>query len=60
MKKIFLYIIGGSALFAVALSLKSCSGDKSLKVTTEKVQYRNIMETVSADGNIPTYNYCKN
>jgi len=39
-------------LFALSLSLKSCSGDKTLKVTTEKVQYRQIMETVSADGNI--------
>ena len=52
MKKIFLYILGGSALFALALSLKSCSGDKTLKVTTEKTVYKNIMETVSADGNI--------
>jgi len=52
MKKLFLYIIGGSLLFALALMLKSCSGDKILKVTTEKTQYRNIMETVSADGNI--------
>lgn len=52
MKKIFLYILGGSLLFALTLILKSCSGDKTLKVTTEKVQYRNIMETVSADGNI--------
>lgn len=52
MKKIFLYILGGSLLFALTIILKSCSGDKTLKVTTEKVQYRNIMETVSADGNI--------
>src|ERR1700722_11116471 len=52
MKKIFLYILGGSLLFALTLMLKSCSGDKSLKVTTEKAQSRNIMETVSADGNI--------
>ncbi len=52
MKKIFIYILGGSLLFALALSLKSCSSDKTLKVTTEKAQYRNILETVSADGNI--------
>jgi HlyD family secretion protein len=52
MKKIFLYIIGGSVLFASVLALKSCSSDKTLKVTTEKVAYRQIMETVSADGNI--------
>lgn len=52
MKKIFLYILGGTMLFILTLSLKSCSGDKALKVSTEKAQYRNIMETVSADGNI--------
>src|SRR5580693_9255108 len=52
MKKLLIYILGGSTLFALALSLKSCSGDKTLKVATEKTQYRNIMETVSADGNI--------
>lgn len=52
MKKIFLYILGGSVLLALTIMLKSCSSDKTLKVTTEKVQYRNIMETVSADGNI--------
>lgn len=52
MKKVFLYILGGTLLFVFTLALKSCSGDKMLKVTTEKVQYRNIMETVSADGNI--------
>jgi len=52
MKKIFLYILGGSVLFALTLILKSCSSDKILKVTTEKTQYRSIMETVSADGNI--------
>src|ERR1700677_2133621 len=52
MKKILLYILGGTVLFASALSLKSCSSDKNLKVTTEKAQYRQIMETVSADGNI--------
>jgi len=47
-----LYIIGGTAFFCVALMLKSCSGDKAIKVSTEKVQYRDIIETVSADGNI--------
>lgn len=52
MKKIFLYILGGSILFAASLFLKSCSGDKTLKVSTEKAQTRTIMETVSADGNI--------
>jgi HlyD family secretion protein len=52
MKKIFLYILAGSLLFGLSLFLKSCSGDKTLKVSTEKAEYRNIMETVSADGNI--------
>ncbi len=52
MKKVFLYILAGSLLFGFSLFLKSCSGDKTLKVTTEKAQNREIMETVSADGNI--------
>ncbi len=52
MKKLFLYLLAGSLLFTLTLALKSCSSDKVLKVTAEKVQYRNIMEAVSADGNI--------
>ncbi len=52
MKKLLIYILGGSLAFALALSLKSCSSDKILKVSTEKAQTREIMETVSADGNI--------
>jgi HlyD family secretion protein len=52
MKKLFIYIGSGIALFSLALMLKSCSGDKGVKVATEKVTYRDITETVSADGNI--------
>ena len=52
MKKLLLYILSSCLLFAGALMLKSCSGDKTLKVSTEKAQIRSIMETVSADGNI--------
>ncbi|HTB06855.1 MAG TPA: efflux RND transporter periplasmic adaptor subunit [Bacteroidia bacterium] len=52
MKKIVIYIVGGCLFFALALSLKSCSGDKAIKVATEKAQYRDIMESVSSDGNI--------
>jgi len=52
MKKILLYILSGTLLFTFSLFLKSCSNDKTLKVSTEKAQYRSIMETVSADGNI--------
>lgn len=32
--------------------LKNCSGSKALSVTTEKIQKRNIIETVSANGKI--------
>src|ERR1700683_3164342 len=52
MKKIIIYIVGGCFAFASALSLKSCSGDKAIKVATEKASYRDIMESVSSDGNI--------
>lgn len=52
MKKVFIYICSGICLFTLALSLKSCSGGETLKVSTDKVQYKNIVETVSADGNI--------
>ena len=52
MKKIFIYIGAGIGLFLVVILLKSCSGGATLKVSTEKVKYRNITETVSADGTI--------
>jgi len=52
MKKLLVYIGSGIGLFAMALMLKSCSGNQLIKVSTEKVQYRDIIETVAADGNI--------
>jgi HlyD family secretion protein len=52
MKKVFVYIGVGALMFAGALMLKSCSGNQLIKVSTDKVQYRDITETVSADGNI--------
>ncbi|MEO6882475.1 MAG: efflux RND transporter periplasmic adaptor subunit [Bacteroidia bacterium] len=52
MKKILILIGIGIAAIAFTLSLKSCSNDNLLKVTTEKAQKRNIIETVSANGKI--------
>src|SRR5690348_12443957 len=52
MKKVFIYIGAGIVMFATALMLKSCSGNQLIKVSIDKVQYRDITETVSADGNI--------
>ncbi len=52
MKKILLYIVSGCAALFLVIMLKSCSGGGTIKVTTEKAQYRNIIETVSSDGNI--------
>src|ERR1700740_1479096 len=50
MKKVLLYIVFGCAALFLVIMLKSCSGGGSIKVTTEKVQYRNITESVSSDG----------
>jgi len=52
MKKILIVIVTGIAGIAFVLTLKSCSNDNLLKVTIEKVQKRNIIETVSANGKI--------
>lgn len=52
MKKLFIYIGTGIGLLAMVLMLKSCSANQAVKVSTEKAKYRNITETVSADGNI--------
>jgi HlyD family secretion protein len=52
MKKIFTFIGTGIGLLALAILLKSCSGNQVLKVSAEKAQYRDITETVSADGTI--------
>lgn len=39
-------------LLAMALLLKSCSGNQTIKVATDKVTYKDITESVSADGTI--------
>lgn len=52
MKRIFLILGGCIALFIVVFSLKYYSKKGAIAVTTVKVEYRNIVETVSADGNI--------
>jgi HlyD family secretion protein len=50
MKKVLLYIVFGCAALFLVIMLKSCSSGGSIKVTTEKAQYRNIIESVSSDG----------
>jgi len=50
MKKVLLYIVFGCAALVATFMLKSCSGGGTIKVATEKAQYRNITETVSSDG----------
>jgi HlyD family secretion protein len=52
MKKIIWIIIAGVLFLVIILLLKNCSNDKSIKVTTEKAEQRNIIETVSANGKI--------
>jgi HlyD family secretion protein len=50
MKKVLLYIVFGCAALFLVIMLKSCSSGGTIKVTTEKTQYRNITESVSSDG----------
>jgi len=52
MKKIIIYIVTGCLALCLTLVLKSCTNSAAIKVTTEKVQYKNITESVSSDGNI--------
>ncbi len=52
MKKIIWIIIAGVGVLVAVIMLKNCSGSKALSVTTEKIQKRNIIETVSANGKI--------
>lgn len=52
MKKITWIIIIGVVVLIAAMSLKNCSGNKAIKVSTEKATKRNIVETVSANGKI--------
>jgi HlyD family secretion protein len=52
MKKVVWIIIAGVTILIAVLMMKNCSGDKSVSVTLEKAQKRNIIETVSANGKI--------
>lgn len=52
MKKIIWIIIAGVTLLTIVLLMKNCSGDKSISVTVEKAQKRNLTEMVSANGKI--------
>ena len=51
-KTIIWIIIMGVLIIAGVLIYKNFSGNKSIPVTTEKAQKRNIIETVSANGKI--------
>jgi HlyD family secretion protein len=52
MKKITWIILSGVLLLIIVVGLKNCSGDKAIKVATEKATKRNVVETVSANGKI--------
>ena len=52
MKKPLILIGSGIILLATILGIKSCSNSGAVEVTTEKVQRRTIVETVSANGKI--------
>jgi len=52
MKKPLLLIGSGIIIIALLLGIKSCSNSSAIEITTEKVQRRTIIETVSANGKI--------
>lgn len=52
MKKPLILIVAGIIILAIIFTIKSCSGSGSIEVTTEKVQHRTIIESVSASGKI--------
>jgi HlyD family secretion protein len=52
MKKPLILIGSGIIIIATILGIKSCTGSGAVEVTTEKVQRRTIVETVSANGKI--------
>jgi HlyD family secretion protein len=52
MKKPLILIATGLIIIATILGIKSCSNSGAIEVTTEKVQRRTIIETVSANGKI--------
>ncbi len=52
MKKPLILIASGIIIIVTILGIKSCSNSGAAEVTTEKVQRRTIIETVSANGKI--------
>ena len=52
MKKLFIYIGIAVVLLLIVFMAKTCGRKSTLEVTTEKIQKRNIVETVSANGKI--------
>ncbi len=52
MKKPLLLIGSGIIILATIIGIKSCSNSGATEITTEKVQRRTIIETVSANGKI--------
>lgn len=52
MKKPLILIASGIIIIATILGIKSCTNSGAVEVTTEKVQRRTIIETVSANGKI--------
>jgi len=51
-RTIIILIASGLLIITAAITLKSCSNDGNIKVTTEKAERRTIIETVSANGKI--------
>ena len=52
MKKPLLLIGSGIIILSTIIGIKSCSNSGAVEITTEKVQRRTIIETVSANGKI--------
>ncbi len=52
MKKIIWITVVGIVFLISIMMLKNCSGNKAIKVATEKAAKRNIIESVSANGKI--------
>ena len=52
MKKPLILIGSGILILFTLLAIKSCSNSGAIQVTTEKVQRRTIIETVSANGKV--------
>ena len=52
MKKPLILIGSGLIILSAIITIKSCSNSGAVEITTEKVQRRTIIETVSANGKI--------